>query len=645
MVAMSASDLKSLTSGELDALVRVDDKPAAIALQKLYEINRSEIENFLSVYQNQGQQFIVINVFGLALLVILILYAVSNYTSQLKILKTSAREKESRLFLEEVLNSTNSTVIVSDRNGKIVEVNQSVKTLTGYSKPEILGESIELLVPEQSRKKHVALRENAIAEKATRQNQYYQGMDLKLRRKDGSEISVAISLSHITVNDESLAVTVVQDVTEERKTTRELQTSQKFLQQSQDVAQFSSWYWNTETGDVQWSESAIDIYGLDRNDLGHSFNSIVQFVHPEDKNFVVDAIQTTVVLKSEFSITYRLILPSGATRFIREEGKPFEDDSQHTFIIGTARDVTEEHLKTELLKMADSVFNNSQDGIVVVDAEQRILRINKAYTSITGFTEGDALGKTPEQLFENGKRDDELYARIGSALGSEGEWSGQLWEVNSNGHSYLSQQHVFMIIDEQTKEQTYVSIIRDITAAHQNEELMRKRAYFDGLTKLPNRMLFQDRLSEKLAKVRRGESRFALCFADLDGFKSINDTHGHEAGDLVLQTVSSRMVESTRDSDTVARLAGDEFTLILDEVSEMDTALLLANKIIATINEPIPFNGESLSVGASFGIIIVDKNAKDSFEELLGFADKAMYEAKQAGKNRAVIYHQSKLAT
>jgi diguanylate cyclase (GGDEF)-like protein/PAS domain S-box-containing protein len=369
----------------------------------------------------------------------------------------------------------------------------------------------------------------------------------------------------------------------------------------------------------------------------------VQYVHPDDKNFVVDAIQTTVVLKSDFNITYRLVLDDGSIRFIKEDGKPFVNDSGDTVIIGTARDITLDHLRTELLKMGDSVFSNSQDGIIVTDDQLKIMRVNDAFRKITGYSEEETIGKTPAQLLRSGRHDAHFYDRLWYDIKNHGEWSGRIWDINAKGESFLSEQFISSIFDEQTQAQSYVSIIRDITEAHRNEELLRKRAYFDNLTKLPNRSLFQDRLSEKLAKVRRGESRFALCFADLDGFKQINDTHGHEAGDIVLAETASRMAMSVRESDTVARLAGDEFTIILDEVNDRETALQVVSKIIDKINEPVSFKDQSLYVGASFGIIIVNKKSQDTIEELLSYADKAMYEAKQAGKNRAIVYHHPKL--
>lgn len=643
LAIIEVSDIENISVSELDSIVRVDDEPAIVALQNLYEFNHAEISQFLSVYQAQRDSFLYLTVFGIVLMAILLGYAGINYNSQVKILRTSSREKESRLFLEEVLNNTSSTVLVIAENGKIIEANKTVEVLTGYTRQEIIGVTVETLVPENDRFRHSELREQARDKRASQEISDNRNLDLKLERKDGSKIHVAISFSHITVSDDLLVVCVIHDVTKEIEMTNELKRSQKFLEQSQEVARFSSWFWNIETGDVSWSQYASEIYGVDQEVLGHSFNSIVQVVHPDDKNFVVDAIQTTVVLKSEFNITYRLVQDDGSIRFIKEEGKPFVDDSGDTVIIGTARDITEDHLRTELLKMADSVFSNSQDGIIVTDDNRKIRRINEAFTKITGYSEEDSLGKTPRELLHSGRHDSHFFQRLWHSILQHGEWSGQIWDKNSKGDNFLSQQFITLITDEQTKNQSYVAIIRDITEAHRNEELLRKRAYFDNLTKLPNRTLFQDRLSEKLAKVRRGESRFALCFADLDGFKQINDTHGHEAGDLVLTETASRMAVTVRESDTVARLAGDEFTMILDEVKDRETALMVVNKIIEKINEPVMYNDVPLHVGASFGIIIVNRKSQDSFEELLSYADKAMYEAKLAGKNRAVVYHHPEL--
>ncbi len=284
----------------------------------------------------------------------------------------------------------------------------------------------------------------------------------------------------------------------------------------------------------------------------------------------------------------------------------------------------------------------SQDGIIVTDAEQRILKVNAAFSAITGYTGHEALGRRPGELLSSGRHGADFYAALWQALRRDGHWEGEIWNRRKGGELFPEWLRITAIKDPGGRATHYVAMFSDITRRKQDEARMQHLAFFDPLTELPNRRLLLDRLQQAMAAAERHGRAAALLFLDLDRFKQLNDTLGHDYGDLLLQEVAQRLRAQVRANDTVARLGGDEFVVLLDDLppdpaAAAHDAALVAEKIRAAIAAPYALRGHVHHSSPSIGVCLFD-GARPVADELLRRADAAMYAAKRAGRN-AVRFH------
>ena len=616
----------------------VDDPKSIQAIYQLLDIIETEKVELERTSKELLAKIKSFTFYCLLLAIIIVIYSALTFLNFKQGSRVHLLLEESYNFLEEVLNNTNNAVLIVNEDGIIINANLTSEAVTGYSITELIGQPTEALVPDNHKYQHMQQQKQFIKSEPHNLHINNRNRNLRLLKKDNTEINVDINLSSVRSSNGFLVITSIRDISKEYKLTKQLSESKKFLTQSQSIAQFGSWLWTLSDNKVKWSDAALKIYGISKDEVEESFNSITNHVHPEDKDMLVDAIQNCVVLKEDFNLNYRLLI-NGEVKFIEEVGKAsaFDESAEVSAIIGTVRDVTQQRLLNEQLAMSESVFSHAQDGIFVTDANKKIQRINESFTKITGYSEEQALGQTPIALLQSDKKDHDFWKNTDKLL----DWSGELWEKNSNGESFLCSQYISVVMDDDNKPVRYLGIISDITKERELEEIIRQKAYYDALTNLPNRSLFHDRLGVKLTECKRNKSSFALCFMDLDGFKSINDTYGHNTGDLVLITTAQRLTGAVRESDTVSRLAGDEFTLILDTIANEEIALAMAKKLILEVNLPIEHQQAQLTVEASFGVVLVNHDNQDSVDELLKKADHAMYEAKARGKHQAVIYEPS----
>lgn len=304
--------------------------------------------------------------------------------------------------------------------------------------------------------------------------------------------------------------------------------------------------------------------------------------------------------------------------------------------LGVTRDISERKRAELDLHIAAIVFE-SQDGMIVTDAETTILRVNHAFTQISGYAADEVIGKTP-RILRSDRQDADFYAAMWASIETAGMWHGELWSRRKDGEVYPEQITITAVKSSLGQVTHYVAVLRDITERKRLEKEVTQLAFFDTLTQLPNRRLFNDRLSQSLKRAKRDQSSFALMFIDLDKFKPINDTHGHEAGDLVLQTVAKRIESCLRASDTAARVGGDEFLVLLPDLQGSDDAVAVAENIRIALEQPcIAPDGVILLVSASIGIAIYPEHAQ-SEQELMRLGDMVMYEAKNAGGNSVKLH-------
>ena len=314
----------------------------------------------------------------------------------------------------------------------------------------------------------------------------------------------------------------------------------------------------------------------------------------------------------------------------------YNEAGEFVNFLGVTRDISERK-RTELDLQIAAIAFESQDGMIVTDAHKTILRVNHAFSQISGYAPHEVIGKTPRVL-RSDRHPPDFYDAIGATIQATGMWHGELWSQRKNGEVYPEQITITAVKDGTGQVTHHVAVLRDITERKRLEQEVNQLAFFDALTQLPNRRLFGDRLGQALKRAQRTSSSVALMFVDLDKFKPINDTYGHEAGDFMLQTVAKRLKGCLRASDTAARVGGDEFLVLLPDIPSGPAALAVAEKICAALAGPCTTpEGIELCISASIGIAIYPEHAGTE-HELMRLGDRAMYEAKNAGGNRVQLH-------
>jgi diguanylate cyclase (GGDEF)-like protein/PAS domain S-box-containing protein len=291
-------------------------------------------------------------------------------------------------------------------------------------------------------------------------------------------------------------------------------------------------------------------------------------------------------------------------------------------------------------QLAATVFDTSADGMMVTDQNCRIEAVNPAFEKLTGYTGAEVLGKTPG-ILGSGQHSPEFYQAMWGSIESTGHWRGDIWNRRKNGEIYVQRLTISAMTEPNGGVSKYVAVFNDVTEEKRQAKEAEFRANHDALTRLPNRSLLFDRLRQGMRQMAREESRLAVLFLDIDGFKTINDAHGHFIGDCVLQEVARRLVGELRKSDTVARLGGDEFVIVSLGANASDSHELIANKLLEAISQPYHFGGLDLDLTCSIGIALFPDHGADS-DALIQKADQAMYAAKRADKNRFQVHQNSK---
>jgi diguanylate cyclase (GGDEF)-like protein/PAS domain S-box-containing protein len=300
------------------------------------------------------------------------------------------------------------------------------------------------------------------------------------------------------------------------------------------------------------------------------------------------------------------------------------------------RDISERRKAEQDLRLAAGVFANSYDAILVTDADNRIVSVNKAFTEITGYSADEAVGRTPS-LLQSGRHDRSFYQSLWTQLQESGHWQGEIWNRRKDGEIYPEWLSISVIQNGQGKAANYIGIFTDITRAKEAQDYIQFLAHYDPLTRLPNRLLLQDRLAQAISSAQRADGKVAVMFLDLDRFKNINDSLGHECGDALLVEVATRLKRALREEDTVARLGGDEFVVVLRNVRSADDVGPVAHKILDTLHDPFLLDPHQLTVTSSIGISLYPDDGTDS-NILMKNADAAMYAAKQTGRNTCVFF-------
>nr|MDJ0841154.1 diguanylate cyclase [Acidobacteriota bacterium] len=398
------------------------------------------------------------------------------------------------------------------------------------------------------------------------------------------------------------------------------------------------WDWQIEKGQIHrtllwemldYNDQAVDGPLHFQNDL----------LHPEDLPRMQSLIEDHLAGRTPFyEAEYRIRARDGNWKWILDRGKVIERDNSGNPIrvAGTHKEITLRKSAEEKLRLAARVMESTNDAVFITDLDFNMLQVNTRFHELTGFSEEQVQFMSLQHLFAD-QYGDGYFKRQRERLFSSTRWEDEVWLTSRGGDRFLAGFFLSLVLDEDGEPNNCVGVFADITQRKKAEEDLRYLANYDALTGLPNRTLFSERLERAMIRADRNKQKLALLFTDLDRFKQINDSLGHNVGDLLLQEVSSRLSSCVRQEDTVARLGGDEFLIILEEVSEMNDVRVATRKVLAQFARPFHLDGHEVIISQSIGISIYPDDGKD-IRVLLKNADTAMYHAKERGRNNFQFY-------
>ncbi|MBI4809778.1 MAG: EAL domain-containing protein [Nitrosomonadales bacterium] len=558
----------------------------------------------------------------------IILLATAFYRRQMQIAAQRTEAERLQRINATVFDSSTESIIITDLNADIISVNPAFTRITGYRPEEVIGRNPRLLSSgKQHRGFYKAMWHDIL------QDGVWHGELINLH-KNGSLYDIHMSITASRDGEGRLQhyIGVATDITErkraERALRRESEKNKALLRNASDGIHIL----DTDGNIVEVSDSFCAMLGYRREEM--TGMNLAQW----DANFV--GSELTRVFKQQFERKQRSEFETrhrrkdGTIFDVEVSGFPLELDGKQV-VFNSSRDITARKRAEAELRIAASAFE-TQEGILITDADNTILRVNRAFTEISGYLAEDVIGKNP-RILKSGHHDANFYKAMWSSIKSTGAWKGEIWNRRKNGATYPERLSITAVTDPNGCVTNYVASLADITMHKAAEEEIKSLAFYDPLTQLPNRRLLLDRLQQALVSSTRSGKEGALLFIDLDNFKTLNDTLGHDMGDMLLRQVSQRLGSCVRQGDTVARLGGDEFVVMLEDLSEesieaAEQTETIGEKIIASLNIPYHLGEYEYHSTPSIGATLFN-GQQQTIDELYKQADIAMYQSKKAGRN------------
>ena len=388
------------------------------------------------------------------------------------------------------------------------------------------------------------------------------------------------------------------------------------------------WDWNVQNDTLISSKNNTPMIEMIKSELQEQDDEKESYIHPADIEQVEADFQAHLDGKTEFYHNrHRILKKDGSWSWILSRGKVVSRDQN-----GKALRMVGMHTDYTQREIASLIYTNSSEAMLVSDFNNNIISINPAFTTITGYTQSDILGKNPN-ILASGEHDRNFYEDMWTKIETQGYWSGEIINKRKNGEIFIQELKINSVVNTEGMSDHYIALFSDITQKKKSEELIIKYANFDSLTNLENRRMFQMRLEQEILRSAKFGLSFAMLFIDLDNFKDVNDSLGHDFGDKLLIEASTRIKNEIEKSDTLARFGGDEFTIILPDVQESSGVECIAQNIIDSLSQPFISADEKIYISASIGIALYPTDATNG-SELLTNANQAMYQAKNTGRSR-----------
>ena len=417
-----------------------------------------------------------------------------------------------------------------------------------------------------------------------------------------------------------------------------LEEREQLLRQTERLANIGSWHDDVLNDRITITPQAAAIFEQDESTEVVNLARYFEFVHPEDIERVARTLTESMTERKPSDMIYRIVPPSGKVKVIHGRAEVIVDGSGQVIgRVGSVQDITVKQARENRLRLANTVFEYTMEGVVITDAQRNIEAVNPAFSTITGYSEREVTGKSMS-LLQSGRHGPDFYARINKQLAERGYWRGEIWNKRKNGQVYPQWLTITEVRNDQSEVTHFVGVFSDMSRIKESEQQLKHLSNYDSLTNLPNRTLLLSRLEGAINEATVKCRKVGVIAIDLDHFKHINDSLGHPAGDRLLQEFAQRMRQRLRDSDTVARQGGDDFVIVLENVVSEQQVANVADIILDLLRTPFDVGvGQELHIGASMGITVFPDHGSD-VTQLLSNADVAMYQAKQHGRNHYKFY-------
>lgn len=546
------------------------------------------------------------------------IYGISHEISAIKQI-----EADLRLVLQEA----GDAIWISNANQQFLFANPVACKLTGHTLEQLRHLHLSDLLAHEE-KAHLDGHLEQLAE------DNFIRRDWRLLRQSGEVIDVEVISKKLT---DGRYMAFGRDLSEVHRAQKALQEREKQLARVLEGTDQGYWDWNLQTNQFEVSARWETMLGYTRGELVMSPDSWSDYIHPVDYPKALASIKKHLAgLSPSHQMELRCLTKAGEWRWILTRGRIVEWDSkgQALRMSGTHTDISERKQFEQAQRDASTVFTSSYEGIMVVNTNGLISKVNPAFMRITGFREDEVLGQSPK-ILSSGHHTDDFYQHLWKDLIKNDFWRGEIWNRRKSGEEFIELLSISTVRDEFGTVLHYIGVFSDISQLKAHEAELDKIAHYDTLTGLPNRRLLNDRLSQAIIRAQRDRSILAICFLDLDGFKAVNDEHGHHVGDQLLIGVTEHMRTVLRGNDTLARLGGDEFVILLSDIKSSFESNQILDRILMAVSRPVKFDTLALQVSASIGVSLFPDDNVDA-DSLMRHADQAMYIAKNAGKNR---YH------
>ncbi|MDE1168844.1 MAG: EAL domain-containing protein [Pseudomonas sp.] len=472
--------------------------------------------------------------------------------------------------------------------------------------------------------------------------QHAQAQGLRLNLELGTEVEQRRRVeAQLREAQAGLESRVAQRSAELDTANQALGKSEARLAMALQASELGLWDWNLRTDEVHHTRLK-ELFGLEPDYVKAMLRHLKPRLHPDDLPLLKRTLVEHMKGRSEdYRIEYRIRHSDGRWLWVEDRGRAVERSVTGRVLrmLGTRRDISARKALEEQQRLSSMVFEAAGEGILIVDADYTLLAVNQAFTRITGYADGEVLGRNLIDLACS--RDARRHLpTFQAALQETGQWQGELVEARKSGELYPQWLQLSVVRDHRQNISHIVGYFADLSARRASEERMRYLTHYDELTGLANRSLFRDRLHEASQRVRQGGRSLALLHIDLDRFKLLNDSLGHEQADQLLKQMARRISNALPEADTIARLSGDEFAVLFDAYANLSSLARVAGRLLAKLRVPQFINDQELVISASVGISLLPDNARE-ISALVSQANMAMQHAKHLGGNNFQFYTES----